>query len=314
MEILPMPRSIRAVSSAVMIGSAIALCAAVHGQQQLPEPELRSPDELPPIPDVRELLATVNEVPIYADELEPLPVAKEKRVEEPGSEGFERWLNATRQGNLQHRVVQLIQARVAEENGLGPTEPEIASLLAFRAAQEDKLLADLTAMRDGLENEVTLQRQNGVEPPDQVLVELRRLRQEVGRAEQSKRMRERTDRDAVHRMQIAQRRFAEQTVTSWKFTQFIFQKYGGKVYIVGTSVQPIDAYLALFQEEMDAGRLTFETEWAKDAVIGAFESLRPQLIEPAGDTFAKPWWEMPVPTNPGSPVQSQGPASSPAPQ
>ena len=306
-----MPRAIRSASLTLILAAA-SVCSLASAQIQLPEPELKSPDELPPIPEVRELLATVNGIPIYADEMEPLPVAKNARVEEPGSEGFERWLDATRRGNLQNRVVQLIEVRVVEENAIAPTEDEINALRAFRSAMEEKRLADLTTMRDGLEIEVTQQRQNGNEPPDEVLLELRRLRQEVSLAEKAKRNRETTDPDAMRRMGIAQRRFAERTVTSWKFTKFIHDKYGGKVLMMGTNAEPIEAYLLLFEEEEQAGRLKFETEWARSAVIGAFESVRPQLVEPTGDTFARPWWDVPLPGAAPAPPPPPQPTPAPA--
>lgn len=303
-----MPRALRS-TSLILVAAATSLGSLALAQQQLPEPEIRSPDELPPIPEVRELLATVNDTPIYADEMEPLPVAKEARVEEPGSEGFERWLDATRRGNLQNRVVQLIEYRIVQENGISPTEDEINALRAFRSSMEDKRLADLIVMRDGLEIEVTQQRQNGHEPPDPVLIELRRLRQEVALAEKAKRNREPTDRDAARRMGIAQRRWAEQTVTSWKFTKFIHDKYGGKVLMIGTNPEPIEAYLLLFEEEMQAGRLKFETDWARNAVVGAFEATRPQLVEPAADAYARPWWDMPLPG--AAPAPTPPPVSVP---
>src|SRR6218665_3699670 len=121
MEISDMLRVLRAASWAFVLGATSVTALA---QQTLPEPEIKSPDELPPIPEVRELLATVNGTPIFADEMEPLQIAKDERVEEPGSEGFERWLEYTRRGNLQHRVIQLIEARYTEEAGLLPTEQE----------------------------------------------------------------------------------------------------------------------------------------------------------------------------------------------
>jgi hypothetical protein len=260
-----------------------------------PTDKPRYPDSPVPIPDVRELLATVDDTPIYADELEPIDSAKQARVEAPGSAGFERWLDATRRGNLQHRVVQLIQARIVEETGLVPTEEEILAVRAFRKRQQERRLVELMAIRDSMEHEVNSTRAAGAEPPDETLLELRRLRNEVAQIEKVLRGREPNSREAQRSLEIAERQFAADAVRAWKFTKQLHEKYGGKVLPMGPSVEPVEAYLLLFAEEQEAGRLTFATDWAREAVIGAFESARPQLVDPLPDAFAVPWWNSDLP-------------------
>ncbi len=287
-----MPRSFRGGLLVVVIGIACCGSAATAQQDAIgPSDAPRAPDAVPPIPEVRELLATVNGTPIYADEIEPLPVAKEARPESPGSTGFERWLDATRRNSLQHRVAQLIQVRVVEEAGIAPSEAEIQAVRDFRHEQQQKRLEDLIRMRDSVEREVNLARVDGHEPPDEVLVQLRNLRQETALLEKTLKGRQPKDRDSARALEIAERKFAEDAVRSWKFTQLIFQKYGGKVLPMGGTIQPVEAYLQLFAEEQDAGRLKFETEWARASVIDAFEATRPQLVDAPPGAFQRPWWE-----------------------
>ena len=282
----------------VVIGVCLA-CPVASAQQSGvgPADTPRAPDEVPPIPEVRELLATVDETPVYADEIEPLPVAKNARVEEPGSIGFERWLDATRRANLQSRVIQLLQARICEEHGIVSTEEEIIAVREFRDRQQELRLEERVAMRDGLEHEVNMSRANGKEPPDEVLLELRRLRSEVALLEKTLRGREPKSRDAQRSAELGERQFADTAIRSWKFTRLLHEKYGGKVLRMGPNSEPVEAYLRLFQEEEEAERLVFETEWARNAVIGAFESTVPQLVDPLPDAFVIPWWNSDLPAD-----------------
>lgn len=288
----------RSVWPGVVIGVCLACPVALAQQSGVgPSEAPRAPDEVPPIPEIRELLATVDEVPVYADEIEPLPVAKNARVEEPGSLGFERWLDSTRKANLQSRVIQLLQARICEENGIVATEEEIEAVREFRTRQQKLRLEERVAMRDGLEYEVNMTRSKGQEPPDEVLLELRRLRTEVALLEKTLRGREPKTRDAQRSMELGERQFADTAIRSWKFTRLLHEKYGGKVLRMGPNSEPIEAYLLLFQEEQEAERLAFETEWARDAVIGAFESTVPQLVDPLPDAFVIPWWNSDLPAD-----------------
>jgi hypothetical protein len=281
-------RLIRPALAAALLASAPGALAQQTGVGPTDTP--RHPDAPVPIPDVRVLLATVNGTPIYADEIEPIDAAKQARPEDPGSTGFETWLNATRRNNLQHRIMALLQARAAEEAGLVPTEAEILAVREFRARQQQARLAELVAMRDGMEREVNVTRAGGAEPPDEVLLELRRLRNEVALMEKVLAGRQPRSRDAQVALEAAERQFASDAVRSWKFTKYLHEKYGGKVLPMGPFVEPVEAYLLLFAEEQEAGRLAFETDWARNSVIGAFESTRPQLVEPLPDAFAVPWW------------------------
>lgn len=293
-----MSRAVRAACVSLALAS---VCGLAFGQQ--PMPEVRYPDELPPVPEVRELLAVVNGTDVYADEIEPLPSAKEARVEAPGSDGFNRWLDGARRANFQHRVIQLLQVRFVEEQGLLPTEDEIRAVREFRTRQQERRLAELILLRDGVEREVNLSRVNGVEPPDAVLEELRRLRGEVGAMEKLIAGRQPRSRDSERAMEIAERQFAERAVESWKFTRMLHEKYGGKVLQLGATAEPVEAYLRLFEEEQSAGRLRFETEWAKQAVVGAFQSLEPRLVEPLPDAFTVPWWLSDVKSDTPAPPQ-----------
>ena len=298
METPVISRSMRSVLFGLAVGVCVACPSALAQQSGVgPHETPRAPDEVPPIPEVRELLVTVGDTPVYADEIEPLPVAKNARVEEPGSIGFERWLNNTRKANLQSRVIQLLQARICEEQGIVSTEDEIIAVREFRDRQQQRRLEEGIAMRDGLEHEVNMARANGQEPPDEVLLELRRLRTEVAMIEKTLLGREPKSRDAQRSLELGERQFADTAIRSWKFTRLLHEKYGGKVLRMGPNSEPVEAYIRLFQEEQEADRLVFETDWARTAVIGAFESTVPQLVDPLPDAFEVPWWNSDLPAD-----------------
>ena len=194
------------------------------------------------------------------------------------------------QDKLDKLIFGALLQQYAKEKNISPTDIELENFNTKMKAQEAKNLAEFTADKDRLLQELnspTLSAAERKEKETQLHTLETLLRSEPEIGEMTSEM--------EAQIQAGYRQIAQQFVQSWKINQALFQQYGGRVIFQQGGPEPLDAYLAFLRDQESKGafqildpqyKAGFWDYFIRDSSHGFFDQ------DQGTELMNTPWWMM----------------------
>lgn len=180
----------------------------------------------------------------------------------------------------------LLLTRFAEDNGIEPTDAEIAAFTDWMVKSQEKLLHDFAANKA----ELTVALEAALDPEERV-----EIRERLASVEQTIELmaQGRVDTDIA-----VMRPVARGWVERWKISKALFDKYGGRAHYQQAGVQPFDAVREFLEEQEASGAFTILDKDYEDE-FWAYWRRGHRFIpeEEAVELLATPFWVMDSPSD-----------------